>query len=127
MKMYWQEESRSIDDIALRGTRRDSMFVKAALQCRRTDHRMDIVVRNVSAGGLLADTKQDLPIGEPVLVELRHVGSVPGRIAWAEPGRFGVAFDVSIDPSAVRKPVAATPRPRAATPAGWPRRKPPIF
>ncbi len=121
--MDWQNISADADEVALRGTRRDSMFLKASVQCARTDHQFDIVVRNVSAGGLLADTPQTLLIGDQVLVTLRKVGDVPGKIVWAQQGRFGIAFDVTIDPQAVRQPVAPARKPAAeARPSFVPRR-----
>ena len=126
MNMNWPDASHKADDVALRGTKRDSMFLKAALYCRRTDHWFDIVVRNVSAGGLLADTMQDLALGESILVTLRHVGDVPGTVVWTQPGRFGIAFDVLIDPAAVRKTVKVSSR-SAKSPVSkphWPRAKP---
>ncbi len=105
MKMDWPSINRDVDAVALRGNKRDSMFLKATVQCRRTDHQFDIVVRNISAGGLLADTPQELAIGDAVLVTLRKVGDVPGKIVWSQPTRFGIAFDVTIDPQAVRQPI----------------------
>ena len=105
MKMDWPSINSDVDAVALRGNRRDSMFLKASVLCRSTDHRFDIVVRNISAGGLLADTPQELVIGEAVLVTIRQVGDVPGRIVWSQPARFGIAFDVTIDPQTVRQPV----------------------
>lgn len=133
MKMDWPGvvDADEQDAVALRGTKRDSMFVKASLQCRRTRHRFDIVVRNVSAGGLLADTPQDLDLGDQVIVDLRHVGDVPGRIVWCQPGRFGIAFDVTIDPAAVRKPVTVRETRPALPTSGpaphWPGSRRPIL
>lgn len=94
-----------MDAVVLRNMRRDSMFLKSRIDVDRLDHGFDIVVRNVSAGGMLADTTMDLSLGDVVKVELRHVGSVPGRVVWTQSGRFGVAFDVTIDPQLVRQPV----------------------
>lgn len=113
MKMDWPSIDRDVDAVALRGNKRDSMFLKASLHCLRTDHRFDIVVRNVSAGGLLADTPQELPVGDEVRVTLRKVGDVPGRIVWSQPARFGIAFDVTIDPQSVRQPIKPA-KPRVA-------------
>ncbi|MEQ1724573.1 MAG: PilZ domain-containing protein [Sphingopyxis sp.] len=104
MEMEWPGETDA-DAVALRGMRRDSMFLKARIDVDRLVHGFDIVVRNVSAGGLLADTTMDLELGDVVKVELRRVGSVPGRIVWVQAGRFGVAFDVTIDPQLVRQPI----------------------
>lgn len=133
MKMDWPgvADGEKHDPVALRGTKRDSMFVKATLHCRRTHHRFDVVVRNVSAGGLLADTPQDLALGDQVMVDLRHVGEVPGRVVWSQPGRFGIAFDVTIDPAAVRKPVTVRETrpglPQLAPSPRWPGSRRPIL
>ncbi len=111
MKMDWPSINRDVDAVALRGTKRDSMFVKAALHIKRTGHDVDIVIRNVSAGGMLADSAQMFDIGDHAVVTLRKVGAVPGRIVWVQAGRFGMAFDVAIDPQDVRKPVPVRSRP----------------
>ncbi len=125
MKMDWPSINRDVDAVALRGNKRDSMFLKASVHCLRTDHRFDIVVRNVSAGGLLADTPQELTIGDVVRVTLRKVGVVPGRVVWCQSARFGIAFDVSIDPQAVRQPVKMPKKPidPRLPPTGGPTRR----
>ena len=122
MKMDWPSINRDVDAVALRGTKRDSMFVKAALHIKRTGHDVDIVIRNVSAGGMLADSAQMFDIGDHAVVTLRKVGAVPGRIVWVQAGRFGMAFDVAIDPQDVRKPVTVRPKPSLA-----PRRAMPVL
>lgn len=123
MKMDWPSINRDVDAVALRGTKRDSLFVKAALHVKRTGHDVDIVIRNVSAGGMLADSAQMFEIGDRAVVTLRKVGAVPGRIVWVQAGRFGMAFDVAIDPQDVRKPVTV----RAAKPTTAPRRPIPVL
>ena len=114
MKMDWPSINRDVDAVALRGTKRDSMFVKALLHLKRTGQDVDIVIRNVSSGGMLADSPQVFDIGDAAVVTLRKVGAVPGRIVWAQAGRFGMAFDVAIDPQDVRKPVPMRSRPASA-------------
>jgi hypothetical protein len=52
--------------------------------------------------------------GDELDVDLRNVGVVHGRVAWASSGKFGMMFDRIIDPKAARKPVgggAAPPEP----------------
>lgn len=112
MKMDWPGDA-GVDEVALRNMRRDSMFLKSRIEVERLEHGFDIVVRNVSAGGLLADTTMDLEHGDVVKVDLRRVGVVPGRVVWVQSGRFGVAFDVTINPQLVRQPVAVK---KAASP-----------
>ncbi|MEQ1510219.1 MAG: PilZ domain-containing protein [Sphingopyxis sp.] len=104
MTMSWPLDANE-DAVSLRGKARDSLYVKAHITVDRLQHGFDIVVRNVSAGGLLADTTMDLELGDVVKIELRRVGVVPGRVVWIKPARFGVAFDVIIDPQLVRQPV----------------------
>lgn len=117
MKMEPPPIDFAADDVALRTNRRDSLFMKASVRCDRINHSFDVVVRNVSAGGMLVDTKLDLSNGDQVKVLFDGIGDVPGRVVWVQQGRFGVAFDVAINPQLVRKPLKArtTPvRPAAA-------------
>ena len=109
MKMDPPPAAPTADEVALRGTRRDSMFMKAHVHCARINHGFDVVVRNVSSGGMLVDSKIELLNGDDVKVTLDNIGQVPGRIVWVQNGRFGVAFDVGIDPHQVRKPVKVRP------------------
>ncbi|QJQ31600.1 PilZ domain-containing protein [Sphingomonas lacunae] len=115
MKMDLPPPGLTADDVALRGTRRDSMFMKAQVFCERINHGFEVVVRNVSSGGMLVDSKLELVNGDNVKVTLDNIGQVPGRVVWAQNGRFGVAFDVSIDPHQVRKPVKVRPAPAAGS------------
>jgi hypothetical protein len=87
-----------------RGDPRDSMLLQATM---RIDGGLPVPlrVRNLSAGGLMGEGGPKLTIGQPVAVELRNVGVVKGKIAWAEQTRFGIAFDAPIDPQLARKPV----------------------
>ncbi len=104
--------------LALRGNRRDSMFLKAVAHVERVDGSFDIVIRNLSAGGMLADSKVEFAVGENVAVEITRIGKIPGQVAWVQPGRFGVRFDVAVDPRDALRPVAVRPTtkraPRAA-------------
>ena len=127
MNMEWPGNDSIDDSVALRGMKRDSMFLKASLYLRRTEHRFDIVVRNISAGGMLADTPQELTNGDLVTVTLRKVGDVPGRVVWSQGNRFGVAFDVAIEPQMVRTPVSVPKQRTAATAALRPVRVRPIL
>lgn len=62
-------------------------------------------VRNLSAGGLMADADVEVAIDDPITIELRNIGQVEGKIAWVRGQRFGVTFDEAIDPKLARKPV----------------------
>jgi len=55
-----------------------------------------IRVRNVSAGGLMAEAGQQVTVGDVVSVELSSQ-KIPGAIVWIREGTIGVKFDQNID------------------------------
>ena len=96
----------SADDFVAsqRNGSRDSLMLAAQFRVAgRPDEQ--VRVRNLSQGGLMAEYTQPIERGAPVEVEVRGVGWVSGRIAWATDGRVGIAFDTPIDPLLARKPV----------------------
>jgi hypothetical protein len=55
-----------------------------------------IRVRNVSAGGLMAEAAQPAAVGESVEVELSSQ-KIPGSVVWVREGTVGVKFDQTVD------------------------------
>jgi hypothetical protein len=56
-----------------------------------------IRVRNISAGGLMAETVQaPPPVGEQVTVELSSQ-TIPSTVVWIREGTVGLKFDQNID------------------------------
>jgi hypothetical protein len=55
-----------------------------------------IRVRNVSAGGLMAEVGHPVSVGETVSVELSSQ-KIPGSIVWIRDGAVGIKFDQNID------------------------------
>ena len=54
-------------------------------------------VRNISAGGLMAETAQTPPqIGENVMVELSSQ-KIPSSVVWIREGTIGLKFDQNVD------------------------------
>lgn len=84
---------------------RDSLLLKATMRLVETNTQIEARVRNLSAGGMMAEAATKVGRGDAVEVDLRNVGWVGGKVAWVSENRFGVAFDVPIDPKIVRKPV----------------------
>lgn len=84
---------------------RDSLFLKANLRFVQGTDCGEIRVRNLSAGGLMAEAPVMAKRGDKVELELRNIGWIGGHVAWVAEGRFGVAFDVPIDPKLARQPV----------------------
>jgi len=87
---------------------RDSLFLKAELRFVDGDNCGEVRIRNLSAGGLMAEAPVLTKRGDKVQLELRNIGRVTGHVAWVAQGRFGVAFDHPIDPKLARKPVGQT-------------------
>ena len=89
-----------------RGADRDSLFMQANLSLPGKTAPLVVRVRNLSAGGMLAEAPvRGVDQGMTVEVELRNVGFVPGRVVWIGEGKFGIAFDRPVDPHAVRRQV----------------------
>ena len=96
---------------------RDSMLMHATLRRRQDATGSPIRIRNLSAGGMMAECDVLLDRDEVVEVSLRNVGTIKATVAWSVDGRIGVAFDASIDRLRARRPVPATvARPKSQTP-----------
>ena len=95
------------DTAAKRKKARDSLFLVADLMIEDRPGPIEVRVRNLSSGGLMAEYAHPVEIGTPVEVELRGVGKVAGDVAWTAAGRIGISFDTPIDPMQARKPVSA--------------------
>lgn len=87
--------------------KRDSLFLSANLRVAGDTAVRPIRVRNLSAGGLMAELADPVDPEVSVEVEVRGLGWVKGRIAWHTEGRAGIAFDRPVDPQRARKPVGA--------------------
>lgn len=55
------------------------------------------LIRNISAGGLMAHVYSHVAVGQPVTVELKTNQQVNGHIAWVRDSNAGVAFDAEVD------------------------------
>lgn len=84
---------------------RDSLLLKAVLRFETIKNDNEVRIRNLSAGGLMAEAPLRVARGEKVEINLRNVGWISGTVAWVAEGRLGIAFDHTIDPKIVRNPV----------------------
>lgn len=91
-----------MSNVDTRQVNRDSLFLLAQLRVdgQETVHR--VKVRNLSAGGMMAEGDAKVMRGARVMVELRNIGWVEGSVAWKQDNRFGIAFVDEIDPIVVR-------------------------
>ncbi|OYX47151.1 MAG: PilZ domain-containing protein [Sphingomonas sp. 32-66-10] len=95
----------SDDPASQRNAVRDSLFLAATLRIEGTE--VSVRVRNISAGGLMAEYGDPVDSGMPVEINVRGVGWTRGHVAWSAEGRIGIAFDRPIDPLLARKPVGS--------------------
>jgi hypothetical protein len=94
-----------IDAAGQESRARDSLFLMARMRTPLLTEALPVRIRNLSAGGLMAEFPTPLDRDTPVEVDVRGIGWIPGRIAWYAEGRAGVAFLAPIDPQRARKPV----------------------
>ena len=102
-----------MDDTENRQIARDSLFVMAGLRLegQQAEHR--VKMRNLSAGGMMAEGDLRVMRGTVIWVDVRNIGWVEGTVAWVQDNRFGDAFREEIDPKVARAPLVAgesTPR-----------------
>jgi hypothetical protein len=90
---------------AQRTAPRDSLLLTAGFRVKGSDQVEQVRIRNLSAGGLMAEVEDDIDRDTEVEVQVRGIGWISGRIAWQAMGRVGIAFDREVDPKKARKPV----------------------
>ena len=93
-----------MSNVDTRQVNRDSLFLLAQIRVDGQDAVHRVKVRNLSAGGMMAEGDVRVLRGALVMVELRNVGWVEGSVAWKQDNRFGIAFVDEIDPVVVRGP-----------------------
>jgi len=91
-----------MSNVDTRQVNRDSLFLLAQVRVDGQDVSHRVKVRNLSAGGMMAEGEVKVLRGALVMVELRNIGWVEGSVAWKQGDRFGIAFVDEIDPVVVR-------------------------
>ena len=86
---------------------RDILLLSARFRVKGEKAVTQVRIRNLSAGGLMAELPEGIEPDTEVEIEVRGIGWIAGRIAWTAVGRAGVAFDKPVDPKKARKPVGA--------------------
>jgi hypothetical protein len=95
-----------MSNVDTRQVNRDSLFLLAQVRVAGQDGVHRVKVRNLSAGGMMAEGDVKVTRGAGVGVELRNIGWVDGTVAWKQEDRFGIAFAEEIDPILARAPLA---------------------
>jgi PilZ domain len=111
--------------MSARGDTRDSLFLQAEVTVPGWPAPVMARVRNLSPGGMLAESAHQVAEGTVMQVALPNIGPVTARCVWSGDGRFGVAFDHAIEAQAVRRRSAANQE-LPPTLLGQPRRIPKI-
>lgn len=108
-----------MSNVDTRQVDRDSLFLLANLRVDGHEQVHRVKVRNLSAGGMMAEGDVKVQRGALVNVELRNIGWVEGSVAWTQSDRFGIAFVDEIDPKKARAPigVASSAPPRKSSDA----------
>ena len=91
-----------MSNVDTRQLNRDSLFLLAQVRVHGQDQAFRVKVRNLSAGGMMAEAETKVTRGALVLVELRNAGWVEGSVAWVQDNRFGIAFADEVDPALIR-------------------------
>lgn len=99
--------STAMSQVDTRQVPRESLFLLAQLRVEGDEAEHRARVRNLSAGGMMAECDVGVARGSRVSVHLRHAGWVEGSVAWTQDNRFGIAFAKPIDPAQVRESVSA--------------------
>ncbi len=91
------------DNSVKRDTDRDSLFVRANLKFQNGGEEKQVIVRNLSEGGLMAEASVQAPRGSRVEIELKNIGWIGGKVVWVAEKKLGIAFEHPIDPKVVRQ------------------------
>ena len=59
------------------------------------------LIRNISAGGLMAHVYSELRVGQRVAAELKSNQRIEGAVSWIEGANVGISFDQQIDVEAL--------------------------
>ncbi|MEM1131313.1 MAG: PilZ domain-containing protein [Pseudomonadota bacterium] len=85
-----------------RNDHRDALFMLAKIQFVKSGKMIDARIRNLSSGGMMAESNVFCAAGDRVIVDMVNAEEIEGRISWQTSGRFGIAFDHPVDPQTIR-------------------------
>jgi hypothetical protein len=93
-------------NLETRQIERDSLLLLARLRVEGGEAEYRVKVRNLSAGGMMAEGNAPVARGSLVSIDLRNIGWIEGSVAWKQDDRFGIAFASEIDPLVPRAAAA---------------------
>lgn len=86
---------------------RQDVEVSATLRASG-NHGIDIVIRNISTLGFMAEATGELEAESRIRVRLPSLGTVLARVVWVKDGKVGCEFTNEIDLPRLRAVLAAT-------------------
>jgi hypothetical protein len=93
-----------MSNVETRQVDRDSLLLLAQVRVDGGEAEYRVKVRNLSAGGMMAEGSVPVARGSLVSVALRNIGWIDGSVAWRQDDRFGIAFAHEVDPKVIRAP-----------------------
>lgn len=61
-------------------------------------HGIDVIVRNISTHGFMAEAGDAFPVDAYVRLRLPGLGAVHARVVWSEEGKIGAEFCNPVEP-----------------------------
>ena len=77
-----------MSNVETRQIERNSLLLLADVLVDGGDTGQRVKVRNLSAGGMMAEGESKAVRGSPVAVDLRNIGWVEGSVAWKQGDRI---------------------------------------
>lgn len=71
-------------------------------------HGLDIVIRNISTLGFMAEAEGEFAAGDLVRVRLPAIGTLGARVIWVKDGQIGAEFEHEIELPRLRAMLAVT-------------------
>src|SRR3546814_5795657 len=72
-------------------------MLKARLYNADFPEGLSLRILNISEGGIMAVIPYGVRVYSAVVIDLRNLPPVSGRVAWCQRDRVGIAFDEKID------------------------------
>lgn len=85
-----------------RSLKRDSIFQMADVRLEGSAASERVKVRNLSDIGMMVEGELIAETGQRVIVTIKKIGEVGGKVAWSQSARVGIAFDEPIDAQLAR-------------------------
>ena len=88
--------------IDTRNFKRDTIFQIATVRLAGSIASERVKVRNLSDTGIMVEGELIAQTGQRVIVGIKKIGEVGGKVAWTQSARVGIAFDEPIDAKLAR-------------------------